>query len=144
MTEEFWPEHSKTSKICTLMHGTMDKTFHTCFKESLFLRYKKIFKKAVKLDSSLRLLVHIFLGHDGCFWKINLRILWNVIKKNFQVKHGQFDSIIFLKMFSFERRASWFVLKIVFPIPTGRVGPRWWNNFLIVNITSTSKRKFWG
>ena len=34
--------------------------------------------------------------------RINVRILWNQIMKNFQVKHGQFDSIIFLKTFSLE------------------------------------------
>ena len=34
--------------------------------------------------------------------RINLRILWNLIMKNFQVKHGQCDSILFLKTFSLE------------------------------------------
>ena len=33
----------------------------------LFLRYKRIPKKAVKLGSFLQYSVHIFLGHDGCF-----------------------------------------------------------------------------
>ena len=42
------------------------------------------------------------LGHNDCVWKINLRILWNHIMKSFQAKHGQFNSIIFLKTFSFE------------------------------------------
>ena len=60
----------------------------------MFFRYEKRFWKAVKLGSFLQCLVHIFLGHDGCFWKINLRILWNHIMKNFQVKHGQCDSVI--------------------------------------------------
>ena len=59
-------------------------------------------KKAVKLHSFLQCSVHIFLWHDGCIWKINLRILWNHIVKNFQVKHGQCDSIISHKTFSFE------------------------------------------
>ena len=72
------------------MNSTINKTFYTCSTESLFLRYKKISKKAVKL------------GHDGCVWKIKLRILWNHIMKNFQVKHGQCDSIIFPKTFSSE------------------------------------------
>ena len=58
-------------------------------------------KKAVKLGSFLQCSVNIFLGHDGCF-KINLRILWNHIMKDFQVKHGQCDRIIFLKTFSLE------------------------------------------
>ena len=40
-----------------------------------------------------------FLGHDGCLWEINLRILWNHIMKNFQVKHGQCDTIIFPRTF---------------------------------------------
>ena len=35
-------------------------------------------------------------------WKINLIILWSYIIKNVQVKHGQCDSIIFHKTFSFE------------------------------------------
>ena len=55
-------------------------------------------KKAVKLGSFLQCSVHIFLGHDGL--RINLKLLWNHIMKNFQVKHGQCDSIIFLKIFS--------------------------------------------
>ena len=49
--------------------------------ELLFLRYKKIFKKAVKTSSFLQWSVHVFLDHDGCFWNINLRILWNHIMK---------------------------------------------------------------
>ena len=54
----------------------------------------------VKLGSFLQCSVHLFLGHDGCFK--NLRIFWNHIMKNFQVKHDQCDSIIFLKIFSLE------------------------------------------
>ena len=73
--EEFWPEFPKISKICTLKNGTISKTFHTYSTESLFLRYKKICKKAVKLGSFLQCLVHIFLGHNGFLWKLNLRIL---------------------------------------------------------------------
>ena len=72
------------------------------FTKSLLLRYKKIFKKAVKIGSFLQYWVHIFLGHAGCFWKINLRIFWNHTMKNFQVMHGQRDSIIFPKRFSLE------------------------------------------
>ena len=47
---------------------------------------------------------------------------------------------------SIESRAYWFALEIarVFPIPTGRVGIRWWNIFIIVNITPKCKRKFRG
>ena len=41
------------------------------------------------------------LGHDSCLWKINLGILWNHVIKNFQVKHGQCDSIIFPETFCF-------------------------------------------
>ena len=33
------------------MNSTINKTFYTCSTESLFLRYKKISKKAVKLGS---------------------------------------------------------------------------------------------
>ena len=72
------------------------------FTKSLLLRYKKIFKKAVKIGSFLQCWEHIFLGHAGCFWKINLRIFWNHTMKNFQVMHGQRDSIIFPKRFSLE------------------------------------------
>ena len=57
------------------MDSTINKTFFTCFTESLFLRNEKISKKAVKLGSFLQCLVHIFVEHEGCFLKINLRIL---------------------------------------------------------------------
>ena len=77
------------------MNSTINKTFYACSIESLFLRYKNISKKAVKLGSFLQCSVKIFLRHDGCIWKINLRILSNYIMKNFQVKHGQCDNIIF-------------------------------------------------
>ena len=50
--------------------------------------------------------LHIFFGHDRCFWKINLRILWDHIIKKFQVKHGQCDSIIFSRTLSFERSSQ--------------------------------------
>ena len=83
--------------------------------KSLFLRYKKISKKAVQLGSFLQCSVYIFLGHDGRFSKISLRILWNYITKNFQIKHGQCDSIIFPKTFSFDSRILYFwqVLKSI-------------------------------
>ena len=45
--------------------------------------YEKVSKKAVKLGSFLQYSLHIFLGHDGCVWKIILKILWNYIMKNF-------------------------------------------------------------
>ena len=88
------------------MNSTINKTFYACSTESLFLRYKKISKKAVKLGSFLLCSVHIFLGHESCFWKINLRILWNHIMKNFLVKHGQCDSMITPKTFLFESSKS--------------------------------------
>ena len=78
------------------MNSTINKIFCTSSGELLFLRYNKICKKAViKLGSFLQCLVHIFLGHDDCVRKTNLRILWNHYMKNFQVKHGQCSSIIF-------------------------------------------------
>ena len=49
------------------MNSAFKKPFRTFLAESLFLRYKWISKKAVKLDSILQCSVHIFLGHDGCF-----------------------------------------------------------------------------
>ena len=64
--------------------------------------YKKISKKSVKLGSFLQCSVHIFLEHDGYFWKINWKILWNYIMKNVPAKHCQCDNIIFPKAFSFE------------------------------------------
>ena len=91
------------SKMVELnQNSTINKTFCTCSKKSLFLKYKQISKKAVKLGSFFQCSVHIFVGHDGSVWKINLRILWNHIMKNFQVKHDQCDSIIFLNTFSLE------------------------------------------
>ena len=85
------------------MNSPINKIFYICSTESLFLRYKKISKKAVKLGSFLQCSVHIFLRHDGWILKINLRILWNHIMKNLQVKHGQYDSIIFPKNIFFWR-----------------------------------------
>ena len=84
------------------MNNTINQTFYTYSTESLFLRYKKIYKKAVKLGSFLKYSVHVILGHDNYFEKNNLRILRNHNMKNFQVKHGQCDSIMFPKTFSFE------------------------------------------
>ena len=45
----------------------INKTFYACSTESLFLKYKKILEKAVKLGSFLQCSVHLFLGNDGCF-----------------------------------------------------------------------------
>ena len=59
------------------------------------LRNKKVSKKAVKLASFLQCSLHIFLELDGGFWKINLKILWKHIMKNFHVKHGQCERITF-------------------------------------------------
>ena len=41
----------------------------------MFLRYDKISMKTVKI-------------HDAYFWKISLRVLWNHVMNNFQLKHG--------------------------------------------------------
>ena len=57
------------------MNSTVNKTFNICSIESLFLRYEKISKKYVKIGGFHQCSVHIFLGHDGCFRKINLRVL---------------------------------------------------------------------
>ena len=53
------------------INSTINKFIYKCSTESLFLRNKKIFKKAVKLGSFLQCSIHIFLGHDDCVWKIN-------------------------------------------------------------------------
>ena len=60
-------------------------------------------KKVVKLCSFLQCSIHIILCHDGCIWKINLRILWSHFGKNFQVTHGQCDNIIFTQNIFFWR-----------------------------------------
>ena len=73
------------------------------------------------LDSFLQCWVHILLGLDGGLWKINLRILWNHIMKNFQVKHGQCDSIIFSRNIFF-----WRLLVIARPLPC------WQQDFLLL------------
>ena len=57
----------------------LTKDFYSCSTESLFLKYKKVSKKAVKLVSFLQCSVSIFPWHNGCIWKIYLRILWNHI-----------------------------------------------------------------
>ena len=49
------------------MNSTINKTFYSNSAESMFLRYKKISKKAVELGSLLQYLVHIFLGHGEGF-----------------------------------------------------------------------------
>ena len=46
------------------MNSTINKTFYTCSTESLFLRYVKVSKKAVKIGGCS---VDIYLGHDGYF-----------------------------------------------------------------------------
>ena len=94
------------------MNRKINKTFYACSSESMFLRYIKISKKASKIGSFLQCSVHIFLGNDGCFWKLDLRILWNHIMKNFQIKHSQCDNIIFRKTFFF-----WKLWAIVRPLP---------------------------
>ena len=94
------------------MNSTINKTYYTCSTESLFLRFKKVSKKGVKLGSFLQCSIHIFRGHDGCFWKINWRSFWNHIMNNFQVKHGQCDISIFPKIFSFE--SSKYLLDLCF------------------------------
>ena len=71
------------------------------FNRIVVLKVLLNFQEAVKLDSFLQCSVHIFLGHDAAL-RINLRILLNLIMKNFQVKHGQCDSIIFFKTISLE------------------------------------------
>ena len=56
-------------KLCFALeiNSTYNKTFYKCSTELLFLSYKTICKKAVKLGSFLQCSVNIFLRHDGCF-----------------------------------------------------------------------------
>ena len=49
------------------------------FYRTVVLRYKKISKKAVKISGFLQCLVHIFLGNDGFFWKIDLSVKSNLM-----------------------------------------------------------------
>ena len=82
------------------MNSTFNTTVCTCFAES-FWKYKKISEKAVNLGSFLQCSGGTYiLGHNGCLWKINLGILWDHTTKNFQVKYGYCDSIIFPETFS--------------------------------------------
>ena len=67
----------------------------------MFLRNKKISKKIVKLSSFLQCSVNIFPGNDGCF-----KNFVKLYHEEFQVKHGQSDSIIFPKTFSFQTSKS--------------------------------------
>ena len=53
------------------MNNSINKTLNTRSTESLFFRYKKISKKAVKIGGFLQISIHIFLGHAACFYKIN-------------------------------------------------------------------------
>ena len=55
------------------MNSTINKTFYTCFTEPLFLTYKNISKKAVKLGSFLQCSVYIFQGHVGRVLKIKFK-----------------------------------------------------------------------
>ena len=41
---------------------TINKAFYTCSTKSLFLRYKKVYKKAAKLGSFLQCPLQVFLG----------------------------------------------------------------------------------
>ena len=68
------------------MNSTINKTFYSNSAESMFLRYKKISKKAVKLGSFLQYLVHIFLGHG---WR---RLLKNQFKNFMKPYHEEISS----------------------------------------------------
>ena len=60
-------------------------------------------RKFLRKLSSLIVFFNVqHIWHDDCFCEINLWILLNNIMKKFQVKHGQCDSIISPKPFSFE------------------------------------------
>ena len=49
------------------MNSTINKTVYTHSTESLFLRYEKISKNAVKLGNFLQYSLYMFPGHDGGF-----------------------------------------------------------------------------
>ena len=69
------------------------------FEKELTCHFNTDMRNLTNFDSSTRK-SKIFLGYDSCF-KISL-ILWYHIMNNFQVKHDQYDSIIFLNTFSLE------------------------------------------
>ena len=62
----FDPSTRKSQRFALLM-GSFRSKYKMYRGVMLFLRYKRIPKKAVKLGSFLQYSVHIFLGHDGCF-----------------------------------------------------------------------------
>ena len=94
------------------MDITINKTFYTYSTKSLLLRYKENFQKAIKLGSFLQCSAHVFLRSDEDFWKINLKILWNHVRKNFQVRHGQCDSIISPKIILTKSYIHKFIIEI--------------------------------
>ena len=61
------------------MNSTNNKTFYSFSTESLFLRYKKSSKKAVKIGDFLQCSVHIFLGHDENFVKPDHEELFHLL-----------------------------------------------------------------
>ena len=76
------------------MNSSINKIVYTCSTESLFLRYEKISKKAIKLGRFLQCSVHIFLVQMAAFEKT----IDNLVKpyhKEPSSKDGQYDSIIF-------------------------------------------------
>ena len=85
------------------MNSTISKTFNACSTESLFLRYNKNSKNAVKIGGfQYTNMFSIYISTCGMMAaseKFCERILWNHIMKNFQEKHGQCGSITFPKIF---------------------------------------------
>ena len=107
--------------------------FATCSTESLFLRYKQISKKAVKLRSFFHCSVHIFLGHDGPPSCTPQK------KPSSPIQFRQEEN---MPGNSIERRTYWFILKIarMFPIPLSR--NRMMSTLIIVNITQRDDYAF--
>ena len=77
------------------------------------LMHKNISKKALNFGRFFQCAVYMFLGLNGGFWKINLRILWSHIMKNFQVKYGQCENTIFPKTVSALLKAGFFALESI-------------------------------
>ena len=60
------------------------------------INFQEISKKAIKLDSFPQCSLHIFLGHDSCF-KNQFKNFMKPYHEEFQITHGQCQSIIFAK-----------------------------------------------
>ena len=88
------------------MNSIISKTFIHFSTELLFLRYKKISKKSVKLSSFIQCSVHIFLGHDGCFLRNKFK---NFLKPHYEELSSKSWSILMVNNSKYMVTASYFL-----------------------------------